>query len=120
MMMQVDEIRDYCIALPEVEETLPFGPDTLVFKVQGKIFLLLSLDADPVQFNVKCDPVLAEELRENYSCVIPGYHMNKKHWNTIRFFDDVDDNLIRDLIDHSYDLVLLSLSKKTQNEITLG
>jgi len=103
-MMQVDEIRDYCIALPEVEETLPFGPDTLVFKVQGKIFLLLSLDADPVQFNVKCDPVLAEELRENYSCVIPGYHMNKKHWNTIIVDGSVKNALLKEWIQHSYHL----------------
>lgn len=104
-MMHVDEIRDYCIALPEVEETLPFGPDTLVFKVQGKIFLLLSLDADPVQFNVKCDPVLAEELRENYSCVIPGYHMNKKHWNTIIVDGSVKNVLLKEWIQHSYHLV---------------
>ena len=104
-MMQVDEIRDYCTALPEVEETLPFGPDTLVFKVQGKIFLLLSLDAEPVQFNVKCDPVLAEELRENYSCVIPGYHMNKKHWNTIIVDGSVKNAMLREWIQHSYHLV---------------
>jgi predicted DNA-binding protein (MmcQ/YjbR family) len=104
-MMHVDEIRDYCITLPEVEETLPFGPDTLVFKVQGKIFLLLSLDADPVQFNVKCDPVLAEELRENYSCVIPGYHMNKKHWNTIIVDGSVKNVLLKEWIQHSYHLV---------------
>ncbi len=104
-MMQVDEIRDYCTALPEVEETLPFGPDTLVFKVQGKIFLLLSLDTEPVQFNVKCDPVLAEELRENYSCVIPGYHMNKKHWNTIIVDGSVKNAMLREWIQHSYHLV---------------
>ena len=110
-MMQVDEIRDYCIALPEVEETLPFGPDTLVFKVQGKIFLLLSLDADPVQFNVKCDPVLAEELRENYSCVIPGYHMNKKHWNTIIVDGSVKNALLKEWIQHSYHLVLKKSKK---------
>lgn len=103
--MQVDEIRDYCIALPEVEETLPFGPDTLVFKVQGKIFLLLSLDADPVQFNVKCDPVLAEELRENYSCVIPGYHMNKKHWNTVRMDGRIPNPLLEALVRHAHALV---------------
>jgi len=103
-MMQVDEIRDYCIALPEVEETLPFGPDTLVFKVQGKIFLLLSLDADPIQFNVKCDLVLAEELREQYTCVIPGYHMNKKHWNTIIVDGSVKNALLKEWIQHSYHL----------------
>lgn len=110
-MMQVDEIRDYCTALPEVEETLPFGPDTLVFKVQGKIFLLLSLDTEPVQFNVKCDPVLAEELRENYSCVIPGYHMNKKHWNTIIVDGSVKNAMLREWIQHSYHLVHKKIKK---------
>lgn len=104
-MMQVDEIRDFCITLPEVEESLPFGPDTLVFKVQGKIFLLLSLDAEPVQFNVKCDPGLAEELREHYTCVIPGYHMNKKHWNTIIVDGSVKNVLLKEWIQHSYHLV---------------
>lgn len=104
-MMHVDEIRDYCVALPEVEETLPFGPDVLVFKVKGKVFLLLSLDADPMQFNVKCDPVLAEELREQYTCVIPGYHMNKKHWNTIIVDGSVKNALLKEWIQHSYHLV---------------
>lgn len=104
-MMQVDEIRDYCLALPEVEESLPFGPDPLVFKVQGKIFLLLSLEADPVQFNVKCDPVLAEELREQYNCVLPGFHMNKKHWNTIMIDGTVKNAILKEWILHSYHLV---------------
>ena len=117
--MQVDEIRDYCIALPEVEETLPFGPDTLVFKVQGKIFLLLSLDADPVQFNVKCDPVLAEELRENYSCVIPGYHMNKKHWNTVRMDGRIPNPLLEALVRHAHALVHPVYRKSAGNFIHL-
>lgn len=104
-MMQVDEIREYCLTLPEVEESLPFGPDVLVFKVQGKIFLLLPLDTDPVQFNVKCDPMLAEELRENHPCVLPGYHMNKKHWNTIMVDGSVKNALLKEWIGHSYHLV---------------
>lgn len=111
-MMQIDEIRDYCLELPEVEESLPFGPDTLVFKVEGKIFLLLSLDADPLQFNVKCDPALAEELRENYSCVIPGYHMNKKHWNTIIVNGSVKNAMLKEWIQHSYHLVHKKSKKK--------
>lgn len=110
--MQIDEIRDYCLELPEVEESLPFGPDTLVFKVEGKIFLLLSLDADPLQFNVKCDPALAEELRENYSCVIPGYHMNKKHWNTIIVNGSVKNAMLKEWIQHSYHLVHKKSKKK--------
>lgn len=104
-MMQVDDIREYCLALPEVEESLPFGPDVLVFKVQGKVFLLLPLDTDPVQFNVKCDPSLAEELRELYTCVLPGYHMNKKHWNTIIADGSVKNAQLKEWIQHSYHLV---------------
>jgi predicted DNA-binding protein (MmcQ/YjbR family) len=90
---------------PGAEETLPFGPDTLVFKVYGKVFLLLPLDGDDVQFNVKCDPDLALELRENYNCVQPGYHMNKKHWNTIVVDGSVKRSVLREWIDHSYNLV---------------
>jgi len=98
---------------PGAEETLPFGPDTLVFKVNGKVFLLLPLDDEDVQFNVKCDPDLALELRENYNCVQPGYHMNKKHWNTIVVDGSVKRSVLREWIDHSYDLV----SKKKKDPL---
>lgn len=103
--MDVESLREYCIRKPMVEESFPFGEDTLVFKVEGKIFLLCSLDSNPLQFNVKCDPELAIELRERYSCVQPGYHMNKKHWNTIVVDHSVSDNDLREWIDHSYGLV---------------
>lgn len=103
--MVVESLREYCIRKPMVEESFPFGEDTLVFKVGGKIFLLCSLDSNPLQFNVKCDPELAIELRERYSCVQPGYHMNKKHWNTIVVDHSVSDNDLREWIDHSYGLV---------------
>lgn len=103
--MDVELLRDYCIQKPMVEESFPFGEDTLVFKVNGKIFLLCSLDSDPLQFNVKCDPELVEELRERYSCVLPGYHMNKKHWNTIVVDHSVSDQQLKEWIDHSYGLV---------------
>lgn len=84
---------------------MPFGPDVVVFKVSGKIFLLLSLDTAQTQFNVKCNPEKAEELREAYSCVLPGYHMNKKHWNTIIINGTVPAHTLQSWIDHSYDLV---------------
>ena len=103
--MTIDVIREYCLSKDDVEETLPFGPDVIVFKVKGKLFLLLPLDTESLQFNVKCDPVLAEELRENYSCVIPGYHMNKKHWNTIIVDGSVKNALLKEWIQHSYHLV---------------
>ncbi len=104
--MDIEQLREYCLGKPLVEELLPFGPDTLVFKVNGKIFLLTSLDAPQLQFNVKCNPELAEELREQYPCVIPGYHMNKKHWNTIIVDGSVSTQLLKEWIDHSYNLVI--------------
>lgn len=110
--MHVEEIREYCIAKKGVEEGFPFGETTLVFKVQGKMFLLLALDAQPPQFNAKCEPDLAVQLREKHSCVLPGYHMNKQHWNTIVCDNSVPKKLIWDWIDQSYDLVYASLPKK--------
>lgn len=115
--MNIETLQQYCLAKRGVEETLPFGPDTLVFKVGGKLFLLVGLDNVPLQFNVKCEPAKAEELREQYACVQPGYHMNKKHWNTVTADGTVPDKLLREWIDHSYDLVLQSLPKKVKEEI---
>lgn len=103
--MNVEQILEYCLSKPETEESLPFGPDVVVFKVDAKIYLLLSLDTSPVQFNVKCDPAKAEELREAYDCVLPGYHMNKKHWNTIMVDGSVSAKVLKEWIDHSYELV---------------
>jgi len=109
--MQLEEIRTYCLAKKGVEESMPFGNDTLVFKVAGKIFLLSGIDSKPTQFNAKCLPEMAIEMRENYSCVLPGYHMNKKHWNTIICDGSVSSKLIIKWIDNSYDLVVASLTK---------
>jgi len=110
--MNIEEIREHCIAKAGVEETIPFGPDILVYKVMGKVFLLCGLDNTPLQFNVKCDPELAIDLRERFPCVIPGYHMNKKHWNTIICDGSVSGKLVREWIDHSYELIVASLPKK--------
>lgn len=103
--MPIDLIRDHALAKPEVEETLPFGPDVLVFKVSGKIFLLIPLDSQPLQFNAKCDPERALDLRESYTSILPGYHMNKTHWNTIILDGSIPISLAKELIDHSYELV---------------
>lgn len=103
--MDVEQIREYCLSKNNAEEYQPFGPETVVFKVNAKIFLLLSLETDPTQFNVKCDPEKVEELREEYDCVLPGYHMNKKHWNTILVNGSVSTKLLKEWIDHSYELV---------------
>ena len=110
--MNIELLQQYCLSKPGVKETLPFGPDTLVYKVGGKIFLLCSLDSEVLQFNVKCDPDLAIELREEYPSVLPGYHMNKKHWNTIIADGSVPVKKLKEWIDHSYELVLGSLPKK--------
>jgi len=99
-----------------VTEGLPFGEDTLVFKVGEKLFLLTSI-SDPTSFNVKCDPERAVELREQHSEVIPGYHMNKKHWNTVHTDGNLTRRQLCEMIDHSYDLVFNSLPKNIQTEI---
>lgn len=104
--MNIETLREYALQKPSVEEGFPFGEDTLVFKVNGKIFLLAGLDSNPLQFNVKCDPDKAIELREEYpDAVLPGYHMNKKHWNTIMVNGVLSSNQIKEMVDHSYDLV---------------
>ncbi|HEY0029435.1 MAG TPA: MmcQ/YjbR family DNA-binding protein [Bacteroidia bacterium] len=116
--MNLEELRDYCVSKKGVEETLPFGPDTLVFKLQGKASLLTGFNADPLQFNVKCDPEKAIELREQFSCVQPGYHMNKKHWNTIIVDGSVSSLQLRNWIDHSYALVFSGLTKVLQKTLS--
>lgn len=109
--MNIEAFYNYCHSLPEVTEDFPFGENTLVFKVAGKIFALTDVDKfDSV--NLKCDPVRALELRASYKEVQPGYHMNKKHWNTVSMKGTLQDDLIIDLIRHSYELVISGLPKK--------
>jgi predicted DNA-binding protein (MmcQ/YjbR family) len=98
-------LREYCISKTDATESFPFGEDTLVFKVNGKIFALVNLDGD-LSINLKCDPVFAIELRERYSSVTSGYHMNKKHWNTINLDETAPDKEVFSWIDHSYNLVI--------------
>ena len=109
--MNIESLREYCLSKPGAEETLPFGPDTLVYKVNGKVFLLTGLDEEQLSFNVKCDPDKAIELREEFPCVIPGYHMNKKHWNTIVVDGSVSAKQLKEWIDHSYELVAVKKKK---------
>jgi predicted DNA-binding protein (MmcQ/YjbR family) len=110
--MDIDALREYLLSKPYVSEYMPFGPDTLVFKVGSKVFALVGLDAIPLRINLKCDPDRAEEFRENYAWIIPGFHMNKKHWNTLILDFQAPNRLVKELIDHSYDLVFASLTKK--------
>lgn len=115
--MFLDELREYCLSKKGVEEGFPFGGDTLVFKVMGKMFLLTGIDTQPVQFNAKCDPEKAIELREKFSCVISGYHMNKQHWNTIICDGSATRKQIEEWIDDSYNLIVGSLPKKLKTEL---
>jgi predicted DNA-binding protein (MmcQ/YjbR family) len=102
--MDIESLRDYCIAKKGATESFPFGEDTLVFKAKEKIFALVNLDGD-LSINLKCDPAYALELREHHPCVAPGYHMNKKHWNTILLDGTVPDKEVFSWIDHSHDLI---------------
>ena len=110
--MDLAKFREYCLSKANATESTPFAPDTLVFKVSGKMFALASLDEVPARANLKCNPDLALELRDRYEQVRPGYHMNKKHWNTIEIEAGIPDAEIRKMIDHSYDLILKSLPKR--------
>lgn len=116
--MYIDEFREYCLSKKEVTEELPFDENTLVFKVAGKIFAITDIDKFE-SINLKCNPEKAEDLRANYNAIQPGYHMNKKHWNTILNNSDVNDILLKQMIDESYNLVILGLPKKIKQELGL-
>ncbi|WP_282159632.1 MmcQ/YjbR family DNA-binding protein [Ulvibacterium marinum] len=115
--MNIEEFRNHCLAKKGVTEELPFGPDALVFKVMGKMFALSALERIPPQVNLKCDPERAIALREAYDgTIIPGYHMSKVHWNTL-YLEQLPPKLIKELIDHSYDLVVSKFTKKLKSEL---
>ena len=109
--MDLAQFRKYCLSKARATESVPFGPDVLVFKVSGKMFALVALDEVPTTVNLKCDPDLALELRDRYEQVTPGYHMNKKHWNSVGIESGIPDPELRKMIDHSYDLVINGLPK---------
>lgn len=113
--MNIEELRDYCLSKPGAMEEFPFDSDTLVFKAGGKIFLLISLEKGN-RFNVKCDPEWAIELREQHNEIVPGYHMNKKHWNTVYMDGQLKFSFILELITHSYELIIKNLPK-SQREL---
>ena len=119
--MHVEQLRDFCIAKKGVTEHFPFDESTLVFKVMDKMFLLTGLnnwEKGESKVNLKCNPEKAIELREEYEGIIAGFHMNKKHWNTVSInSSDVPDNFVKELINHSYDLVVSGLTKKLQKEL---
>jgi len=113
--MNIETIREYCLTKKGVTECFPFNEVTLVFKVMGKMFILLNLDGEP-SISVKCDPEKAIELREQYPSVTAGYHLSKKHWNTVQIDGSLSDKLIYSFIDHSYELVFDTLPNKLKIE----
>lgn len=117
--MNVEELRQYCLSKPATTESFPFDEVTLVFKVAGKMFALIGLDNPDLSINLKCDPNRAIELRQQYSSIAPGYHMNKNHWNTVQINGELHPEMIRNLIDHSYELIVNSLTKKTRTQFNL-
>lgn len=114
--MNVEAIREYCLSKKGAKEDYPFDDETLVFKVGGKIFALIPLEKIPLQINLKCDPEKAIELREKYDCVTPGWHMNKKYWNTIIIDGNVRWSEIKEWIDNSYDEVISKFKKSDQKK----
>jgi len=117
--MNIEEFRNFCLNLKAVTEDFPFGPETLVFKVGGKIFALCSLDSFYFKVNLKHDTENIVDLREEYEEIEPGYHMNKYHWNTVNFNGKLSDDFLKELILHSYQQVIKGLTKKKRNELSL-
>jgi predicted DNA-binding protein (MmcQ/YjbR family) len=107
--MRSAALRSYCLSFPGSAETFPFGPEASVFKVEGKMFALSRLDQRPLQVSLKCEPVLAEQLREAHPAVVPGYHLNKRHWNTVILNGSLPARMVKEMIEDSYDLVVSRL-----------
>src|SRR5437763_9537184 len=115
--MSPGALRDHCLSFTGAEETFPFGPNTSVFKVVGKMFALSQLAATPLAVSLKCEPSLAEGLREAHAAVLPGYHLNKRHWNTVIIDGSLDDQMIRHMVEDSYDLVVSGLPRNQQLDV---
>ncbi|MDA7921648.1 MmcQ/YjbR family DNA-binding protein [Verrucomicrobiales bacterium] len=116
-MNDVELLRDFALSLPETAEETPFGPEVAVYKVAGKMFVTLWPDDVPIPMNLKCDPDRAIELRDQHEAVRPGYHMNKKHWNTIELDGSLSDDFLRELIRHSYDLVISGHKREVKERL---
>jgi predicted DNA-binding protein (MmcQ/YjbR family) len=115
--MTAGELRDLCLSFRGSEETFPFGFETSVFKVDGKMFALSRLDGDPLRVSLKCEPVLAEQLRDQHAAIIPGYHLNKRHWNTVILDGSLPDSMVGDMVEDSYDLVVSALPRRRREAL---
>jgi len=116
-VIDADALRSWCLARAGVTEEMPFGPTTTVFKVEGKLFVLSALDREPLQISLKCEPALAEALRRDHPAVRPGYHLNKRHWNTVLCDGSLPDEQIIDMVEDSYDLVVSALPRATRERL---
>ncbi len=116
-MIDAAALRAWCHARPEVTEELPFGPITTVFKVAGKVFALCGLDSGPLRLSLKCEPELAEALRRDHAAVVPGCHLNKRHWNTVTLDGSLPDAMVLDMLEDSYDLVVSALPRATRERL---
>ena len=116
-LTKLDPLRAYLLAKPESEETQPFGPDALVYKVVGKMFALVAWQQEPLRISLKCNPHLAEMLRQTHAAVAPGYHLNKRHWNTVTLDGSIEQDEITEMIDQSYTLVVKGLRKKDRDRL---
>lgn len=116
--MDIEAYRSYCLSLPQATEEMPFGEDFLVCKVAGKIFTIMNLAREAHSVSLKCQPELAEELRDRYEAILPGYHLNKRHWNTLHI-DQLPTPLVERLVRHSWNQVILGLSRRRRSELAL-
>ena len=115
--MNAADLRGCCLSQPGAIEDFPFGPETSVFKVAGRMFALSALDRPPLRVSIKCEPELAVSLRDSYAAIRPGYHLNKRHWNTVTIDGSLPDQFVRELIEDSYDLVVSGLPKRTRDQL---
>lgn len=115
--MDLDDLRKRCLGMPGAEEGYPFGPGALVMKVGGKIFAIIADEADPITVSLKCEPEIVDLLRSSFAAVRPGYHLNKRHWNTVTLDGTIKDEQVSEWIDDSYDLVMQGLPRRVQEEI---
>lgn len=116
--MDIEQVRDYCLSLPSATERCPFGPDTLAMEIGGRMFCLMTLDGEWDFYNLKAEPEYGIELRERYSGIRPGYHMNKRHWISVDFRGDVPDRIQKELIRHSYDCTIRNLPKRIREQLS--
>jgi predicted DNA-binding protein (MmcQ/YjbR family) len=119
-MVEIETLKAHALSKPGTSFDFPFGPEALVIRVMGKLFALIPVDADPPRVNLKCEPTLAEIFRQNYPAVTPGYHMNKRHWNTVLLDGTIPDTDLLDMVDHSYEQVVKTLTVKQRSQLQDG